>query len=608
MPRTRTSYPVRAAIAALTAALFAAACAGGAKREAAPSTPAAVATPVAAPKPDPVAAVNAIADRFVAAVIDFDPTVTYATGVPVPSHDRLPRNSASEIAQYVAVEDAMIADLDRIDAAALRGTPAAVTYAVLREGFDASRGLRVCHQERWSLSHMGGWQVYLAEAAASQPVDTPEAREQAIKRWSSLPGFIENDTANLREGLATGYAVPKAILTRVLQQLDGALGAKPEEWPFWSPAERSNDDAFKARMRDVIVQQIKPAVQRYRDFLANEYAPKARVSIGLSDLPDGAACYAAQLRNFTTLTRTPKEVYELGQKTVAANEANVADIGQRVFGTRDIKTIIAKVEKAKDNHFTSEKELLDFSRGMLARARELSAPLFRELPSQPAIIQPLPDYQRGSGMSAHYIPSGDPNKPGEYRIPLENWKKDTRGSAEITLVHETWPGHHLQIAIANGLPARHVMTKLSFNSAYIEGWGRYSERLAEEAGIYNTDYAKISRRIWPARGMVADPGIHMFGWTRKQAIDYFVATGRFDPKTAEALVDRIAVMPGQLTSYDSGGLEIFALREQAERELGSRFDLRAFHEQVLGNGVLPLKALRENVETWIRDTKGAAAP
>ncbi|HVJ62220.1 MAG TPA: DUF885 domain-containing protein [Tahibacter sp.] len=567
MPRTRTSYPVRAAVAALTAALFAAACTGGTKREATPTAPTAAAPVAAAPKPDPVAAVNAIADRYVALVIDFDPTVTYDTG-----------------------------------------TPAAVTYAVLREQLDASRGLRVCHQERWSLSHMGGWQVSLAEAAASQPVDTPEAREQAIRRWSSLPGYIDNDTANLREGLATGYAVPKAIVARVIQQLDGALGAKPEEWPFWSPAERSNDDAFKARMRDVIVQVIKPAVQRYRDFLVNEYAPKARAGMALSDLPDGAACYAAQLRNYTTLTRSAQEVYDLGKKTVADNEAGVAQIGQRVFGTRDIKTILAKVEKAKDNHFKSEAELLEFSRGMLERARELSAPLFLELPKQPAIIQPLPDYQRGTGMSAHYIPSGDPNKPGEYRIPLENWKKDTRGSAEITLVHETWPGHHLQMALASSLPARHMVAKLAFNSAYLEGWGRYSERLAEEAGIYNTEYAKISRRIWPARGMVADPGIHMFGWTRQQAVDYFVATGRFDPKTAEALVDRIAVMPGQLTSYDSGGLEIFALREQAERELGDRFDLRQFHARVVEHGVLPLKALRENVETWIAQTKGEAAP
>lgn len=605
MPRSRSSYPFRAAIAALTAALFAVACTGTAKR--APDQPSAAAERPAEPaKPDPVAAVNAVADRYVAAAIDFDPTVTYFTGVPVPSHDRLPRNSASEIAAFQNIEDELIAQLDKVDAAALQGTTAATTYAVARESLDASKGLRVCHQERWSINHMGGWQVTLAEVASSQPIDTPEARAQAITRWSSLPAFIDNDIANLREGLATGYAVPKVILERVVKQLDGALGAKPEQWPFYSPAERADDAAFKAQMRAVIADKIKPAVQRYRDFLVKEYKPKARDTVALSALPDGAACYAAQLRYYTTLKRSPQQVFDLGKKTVADNESGVADLGQRVFGTRDIKTILAKVDKAKDNHFKSEKELLDFSRGMLDRAREKSAALFEKLPEQPAIIQPLPDYQRGTGLSAHYIPSADPNKPGEYRIPLENWKKDTRGSAEITLVHETWPGHHLQIALANALPARHTIAKLSFNSAYLEGWGRYSERLAEEAGIYQTDYAKISRRIWPARGMVADPGIHMFGWTRQQAIDYFLATGRFDPKTAEALVDRIAVLPGQLTSYDSGGLEIFALREQAERELGDRFNLRAFHSRVLEHGVLPLAALRTNVEEWIKATKVSA--
>ena len=312
MSRSRTTYPVRAAIAALTAALFAVACTSG-KR---PDAPPAAAATVAA-KADPVASVNAIADRYVAAVMDFDPTITYPTGVPVASHDRLPRNSKAEIAAAEAVEDTLIADLDRVDAAALRGTPAAATYAVLREQLDAARGLRVCHAERWSINHMGGWQVSLPEAAASQPVDTPQARDEAIRRWASLPQYLDNDMANLREGLATGYAVPKAIVARVVRQLDGALAAKAEQWPFFSPAERSDDAAFKTRMRETIDGAIRPAVQRYRDFLANEYAPKARDGMALSDLPDGAACYAAQLRLYTTLPRSPQAVYDLGRKTVA---------------------------------------------------------------------------------------------------------------------------------------------------------------------------------------------------------------------------------------------------------------------------------------------------
>jgi uncharacterized protein (DUF885 family) len=602
----RITYPLRALTAALSAVFFIAACSTSPPREAASTGAVAASAAAPAAKPDPLAALNALADRYVAAVVDFDPTVTYVTGVPVPSHDRLPRNSAADIARFAAMEDGLITELAKIDPATLRGTPGATTYAVLDEALQASKGLRICHQERWNISHMGGWHLGFAEVAAAQPVDTPKARSEALARWSSLPAYLDNEVSNLREGLATGYAVPKSVLARVLKQLDSLLAAKTaQDWPFYSPAKRADDAAFKAEMATLIDKTIKPAVQRYREFLAVEYQPRARDTLALTALPDGAACYQAQLRLYTTLDRTPQQVYDLGKQTVAANEAAVADLGQRLFKTRDIKQILAKVEKAKDNHFSSEQELLKFSRDGLQRARDLSAPLFARMPEQPAVVEPLPDYQRGSGLSAHYIPSADTSKPGEYRIPLENYKKETRGGAEITLVHETWPGHHLQIALAAALPARHSMTKLSFNSAYIEGWGRYSERIAEEAGIYQTDYAKISRRIWPARGMVVDPGIHVFGWTRKQAVDYVLATGRFDPATAEALADRVAVMPGQLTAYDSGGLEIFALRQLAEQKLGPRFDIRRFHSLVLDQGVLPLAALRANVEDWIKSETAA---
>lgn len=600
MPQPRQPYPIRAAIAALSAAVLAVACAHPTRNETvAASTPSTPSAGTAAVQADPITATNALADRYVDAVLDFDPTVTYFSGVPVTAHDRLPRNSAADIAAWNAQIDAMLAELARIDATPLRGTPHAVTHAVLRENLESDRQSRICRREGWSVSHMNGWLAALAEAAQAQPVATAAERAQAIARWSTLGTFIDNDIANLRAGLAAGYSAPKSVVDRVLKQVDGMIGGTIDNLPFYSPAVRADDAAFKAGLRRVMTNDVLPGLMRYRDFLRNEYRAKARDSVALSALPDGEACYAALLRANTTLKRSARDVYELGQKTVADNERVVADLGERLFGTRDIPTIIAKVDKEPNNHFTSEQQLLDESRAGLDRARELSAPLFARMPRQPAIIAPFPDYQRGTGVSSHYIPSTDTTKPGEYRIQLENWKTDTRGAAEITLVHETWPGHHLQIALANERPAPHRITRLGFNSAYLEGWGRYSERLAEQAGIYRTDYAKISRRIWPARGMVADPGLHVLGWTRQQTVDYLASTGRFGRAGAEDLIDRMAVMPAQLTSYDSGGLEIVALREQAERELGPKFDIREFHAQVIDPGVVPLALLRENVETWI---------
>jgi len=602
MSLSHRPYPIRAAIAALSAAVLAVACSHPTRKAPAPvATPAA--TPAAAATVDNVAALNALADRYVDSVLDFDPTVTYFTGLPVKAHDRLPRNSAAEIAASENDEDAMLAELAKIDPAPLRGTPNAVTYAVLHENLESSRQVRICKRELWDVSHMNSWLASLSEAAQAQPVATAEERRQAIARWSALGHFIDTDIVNLRTGLDRGYSAPKSVVDRVLKQVDGMLAGKPEDLPFYSPAARSDDAGFKAELRTVMRDTALPAIRRYRDFLRDTYRAKARDNVALSSLPDGTACYGALLRASTTLNRSPREVYELGQKTVADNETIVADIGQRLFGTRDIKTIIAKVDKEPRNHFTSEKELLDYSRAGLDRARTLTSALFAHMPKQPAIIEPFPEYQRGTGVSSHYIPNTDPNKPGEYRIELENWKTETRGSAEITLVHETWPGHHLQIALANEQQPAHRIAKLGFNSAYLEGWGRYSERLAEEAGIYQTEYAKISRRIWPARGMVADPGLHLFGWTREQTIDYLASTGRFSRAAAADTVDRMAVMPAQLTSYDSGGLEIFALRKQAERELGTKFDIREFHSQIIDQGVVPLALLRENVEGWIKSKK-----
>lgn len=253
-----------------------------------------------------------------------------------------------------------------------------------------------------------------------------------------------------------------------------------------------------------------------------------------------------------------------------------------------------------ENHFRSKDELLAYSRELLIAARAKTATLMDRMPAQDAIIEPERELDDSAGVSSHYDPDPDPSKPGVYRIELGNWQTEQRAEAEVAVVHEAWPGHHLQIALARKTAPDTPIAKLSFNSAYIEGWARYAEAMGEEAGIYQIEDAKIQRRIWPARGMVVDPGLHAFGWSRQQAIDYLVSSGRFDAKAADDTVDRIAVLPGQLTSYDSGGLEIKALRAEAQKALGTRFELREFNRTVLEEGVVPLAELRLHVTEWIR--------
>jgi uncharacterized protein (DUF885 family) len=542
--------------------------------------------------------VQALATKMVALSLEADPPTAYFTGLPPPTHARFADHGPQALRALERQEDALWARLNALDAKALQGTDL-TTYAVLREMLEANRGLRVCHAEQWAVSHMFGWQLQFPEIAGKQPVETAALREQALQRWRSVPRYVDTEIAQLRAGLAQGYSVPKSVVRRVLKQLDGLLAAKPEESAFASPAKRSDDAAFQKAFTAVLSTRVYPALRKYRQFLEKTYLPKARDSLALSALPNGKACYAAYLRYFTTLDRPPQEVFELGQQTVAKNVAEVKALGQKAFGTSDFAEIIARLKTDPANHFTSEEEVFRYTRELVEKAQQACTGSFLKMPSRAIEVHPYPDYMKGSGVSSHYEFEPDPAKPSRYMLQLDDWKEQLRSDAAITAVHEAWPGHHLQIATADAT-AQNELSRLAFNAAYIEGWARYAEALSEELGLYDNDTTKMARRAWPARGMVADPGLHLYGWTREQVTAYARETGRFNQAVAEELADRIAVMPGQLTAYDSGGLEFRALRSQAEAALGPRFDLRQFHQVVLENGNLPLLQLRVNVEAWIR--------
>jgi uncharacterized protein (DUF885 family) len=552
------------------------------------------------------AQMQALADEYVDAELQRDPGVAYFVGLEAPRHDRLPDNSPAALAAWQAREDGFLARLADIDPGRIGQPALRVAHAQLREQLESNRQLRICHRELWSISHMDGWHLVLAELAERQPLDTPDLREQALRRYADLARFVDQEIANLRSGLDAGYSVPRSVVARVLAQMDGYLPAQVEDSPLYDPARRSSESPFRVAYASLLATQVQPALQRYRNFLRDEYLPRARTSLGVSALPDGVACYRALARAATTLDRAPQTVVAIGEKAVAENLDTVRALGRQLYGTGDVGTIIARTGQAEDNHFASQQALIDFSAATVEAARLKSIPLFGQLPDQSVVVEPPPAHERGSGLSSHYDPEPDRTRPAVYRINIDNWQADTRGAAEITAVHETWPGHHLQMALAAGLGNQHRLSRLVYNAAYVEGWARYAESLAEEAGIYTTQHALISRRIWPARGMVVDPGIHVGGWSRERARDYLVATGRFDAAKADAQVDRIAAIPAQLTAYDSGGLEILALRREAQAALGADFDLRDFHREVLADGIVPLSTLRARIEAWITSRKSAA--
>lgn len=544
--------------------------------------------------------VNAIADSYRAALLEQQPESAYFSGIQLERHDGLSDNSPAALGRWQKDEDRWLAALRKIDADTLVGKSEWITLGALREQLEASVQLRVCRIETWqTVNFMGSWHTTFATLAELQPVGTEEQRTQALARWRKMPAYVRQEIRNLRAGLDRKYSAARPVAERMLKQVDGLIVAPIETHPYASPATRSTDTEFRTRFLEILSEQVLPAMREYRAFLADEYLPRARTELAVTRLPEGPACYEAMLRSYTTLSRGPADVKALGEKVVATNRKEVQALGQKLFGSQDLPTVLAQAKKAPDNQFANPDETLAASREMVLRAAVAMPRYFGKVPPQQVAVEPVPPYQDGAGGASHYEPPKADGTPGVYRISLLRPGGTTRSEAEITAFHETWPGHHLQIAYAQRITDAHPVLQLVLNSGFVEGWARYAENLSEEAGLYHTEYAKLQRRAWPARGMVVDPGIHASGWTREQAVAFIMEAGRDNELSAANMVDRIAAIPGQLTAYDSGAQEFFALRREAEAALGQRFDLRAFHDALLGHGTIPLPMLREVMNRWL---------
>lgn len=543
--------------------------------------------------------VNSLAGSYVAEFTQRFPEQAAFNGITLQRHDSLTDNSQSTLRQWEALEDRWAAQLETFDSRQLFGKPEWVVLGFLREAIQASRQRRVCRYDLWPVSHLLGWQSTTAELAGMQPVGTDAARREALARWSKLPGYLTTEIDNLRQGLRNGYSTPRANVRLVIRQLDEMLASPIEQWPLYSPALRDESAEFKKTWRDLLVTAIKPAVQRYNEFLKNEYVDQAREINAITAHPHGTQCYQASFRSYTTIDRPGAETFELGRREVERNQAAALAVGKHQLKANDLPTLLDRLNKDPANHFSTREELLKFAQAAVVRAHDQMPKWFSRVPKADIVVEPYPDFLERGAADSYWPAAEDGSRPAMYRITLAQFAATTRSNAEITALHEAYPGHHLQIGLASERPDSHPITRLVGNSGFNEGWARYAEALAEEMGLYSSPYALANRRLWPARGMVVDPGIHLFGWTREQAVEFVVASGRFDREVADSLVDRVALWPGQLTAYDTGALEFFALRDLARQALGERFDIREFHAILLENGSVTLPMLREQVTHWI---------
>ena len=546
--------------------------------------------------------VDALADTVLTALFDhFADWGTYF-GVPNARHDRLPDNSLAELRRWRAREDAWLATLRAIDPRDLAGRPAWVTYGMLREGVESSVATRTCNTELWKVDQLGGWQATLAYLADAQPVGTDSLRSAALQRWSGLPAYIDSEIENLREGVRLGYTAPRGNVRLVIGQLDELIGTPTDRSPFFAPALHDSTPAFRSAFASLVRDRITPALRRYRDYLDHEYLSSARTTIALAAVPQGAECYRALVRSYTTLDIAPDSVFSLGQQRVAAIDAEMRDIARRTFGTSDVPALLHRLQTDTAYTFRSRDAILAFARDAIARADAAAPRWFRRLPKAGVTVEPYPEFLEATSVAEYKAPAEDGSRGGTFLLSTYEPRKRSRFNLQAIVFHEAIPGHHVATAVAlEGRDGRHAITRYLNNSGFVEGWAVYSERLADEIGLYSSDvdrFGMLTEQAFRAARLVVDPGIHVKRWTREAALDYLVAHSALSRDEAAAEIDRYIIMPGQAPAYMLGMLELQSLRRDATQRLGDRFDIGKFHDAVLEDGAVTLPMLRAKIASW----------
>lgn len=476
---------------------------------------------------------------------------------------------------------------------------------------ELEQGLRteVCRFHEWSLSPRYNVVTELGYLPELHKGEAPLERHRLRARLAELPRVVDQELENLRTGLAAGRTANAASTGLVLEMVRTQLAAPTEEWP--GVAGYEEDAAHLAVVRPLVEEQLRPALARYAAFLEEELLPAARgpEAPGLSGLPGGQACYAALVRSYTTLDTTAEERHALGLAELEGIHAEMAEILAEELPGLSLAEAFAEIRSDPARHFLTEDEVEAAAVDALARARAAMPEAFGRLPQADCVVRRVPEYEAAYTTIAYYRPPhADGSKPGEYFVNTAAPETRPRHEAEVLAFHEAIPGHHLQIAIAQELEAVPAFRKHLGMTAFVEGWALYSERLADEQGLYTGPmdrFGMLSFDSWRAARLVVDTGIHHLGWTREEAVAFMLENTPLAPNNIRNEVDRYITWPGQALAYKTGQVELRELRARAEADLGADFVLADFHDVVLGAGAVPLWALRARVEAWIAAGGGA---
>ncbi|HEU4532019.1 MAG TPA: DUF885 domain-containing protein [Steroidobacteraceae bacterium] len=530
-------------------------------------------------------------------------------------NDQWGDNSIAAREKSDARDRQVLADLAAIPRASL--PPAEqLNYDLFEREYRARTAAFAFKPYQYAITQRDGVQS-LNEVTEFIPLQSAKHYEDWIARLNGIGTVIDQTIDLLRAGIREKRTQPRVIMDRIPGQFALHLVAKPEDSPFWAPFRQFPDSVTPADQqrlaaagRQAIEKNVLPAYRRFNEFFTKEYLPASRQSVGIWDTPRGAQYYQNRIEYYTTTKLTADEIHALGLKEVARIRAQMEEIIRQVKFQGTFAEFLNFLRTDSQFYYKSSEELLQAYQALTRRIDPELVKLFGKLPRTPYGVRPIPMTSAPNTTTAYYQPPAlDGTRAGYYYVNLYKPEVRPKYEMEVLSVHEAVPGHHLQIALATELGELPMFRRNARFTAYIEGWGLYSESLGEALGLYQDPYSKFGQltyEMWRAVRLVVDTGLHHKRWTRQQAIDYFEANAAKTEADIVNEIDRYIVTPGQALAYKIGELKIKELRARAQERLGERFDIRKFHDTVLGSGAVPLDVLEKSIDAWIAGESGAA--
>lgn len=493
--------------------------------------------------------------------------------------------------------------------------------AVDRVNFDVFRRLKEDRIREYEfrtylmpITNRSGFHVSFPELRERVPLKTVEDYENYTKRLAGFSQYVDDHIALMREGMRTGLVLPRIVLEGVAGTIEPHIVDDPRESllyrPFAENPEGIDSDDWARIVDDgerAIRESVIPGYRAFLEFMVGEYLPSAREDIAAASLPEGRAFYEHRVLRFTTLRKSPEEIHQLGHSEVERIRAEMQEVIESVGFEGGFSDFVDFLRTDERFYVSTPDALMKEVAFVLKRMDGELPGLFKTLPRMPYGMKKVPDYIAPKTTTAYYNgPAGDGTRAGFYFVNTYDLKSRPTYEIEALSLHEAVPGHHLQIAIQQELEDIPNFRRFSGFTAFSEGWALYAERLGLECGFYEDPYSNFGRltyEMWRACRLVVDTGMHYLGWTRQQAIDFMAENSALTIHNITTEVDRYISWPGQALAYKMGELKIRELRTRAEAELGPKFDVREFHDVVLGSGAVPLDILEANVDAWIADER-----